>query len=89
MPAAADLPEDLRALSERQKLDIRADYWEQDSRMLMRRLRELLASRRSAGWRSASAVGALAVLVPWGIVGSELQLLNAADRADLTFPEFI
>jgi len=63
MPRAADLPEDLRPLAERQAVTLRDDRWGDDVAHLARSLRSTLGLRRVPRWVLAIAVAALGLAV--------------------------
>lgn len=64
MPNGADLPEDLRPLTQRQAVGLRDDRWDDDVAHLARWLRSILKLRPVARWVAAAiAVVALAVTV--------------------------
>ncbi len=66
LPGAADLPEDIRALAERQQAEVRDGSWNDDVGRLCRdikrrRARGSLSERLRSHWRSAAVVLALAL----------------------------
>jgi hypothetical protein len=61
MPRAADLPEDLRPLAERQAVTLRDDRWSDDVAYLARSLRSTLGLRRVSRWVLAVAVAAIGI----------------------------
>jgi hypothetical protein len=63
MPRAADLPEDLRPLTERQGVALRDDRWDDDVAHLARWLRSILGLRHVARWAAAIAAAALVVII--------------------------
>jgi len=55
LPAAASLPDDLKALAERQAFSLRDDRWDADVKHLAVRLRQVLGLRVIPGWVFAAA----------------------------------
>jgi TIR domain len=78
LPAAAELPEDLRLLSQHQAVELHDESWHEDLEGLVRRLRGKPARsrKRSRGIVAGAVVGAVAV------VGGAAWWLLAADDDD-------
>jgi hypothetical protein len=62
VPAAADLPDDLRALVNRQAVSLRGDRWEDDVAHLASSLRSILGLSRVPRWLAAVAVASLVAI---------------------------
>jgi len=63
LPRAADLPEDLRPLTQRQAVTLRDDRWSDDVAYLARSLRTTLRLHRVPRWAFAVAVAAIVIAV--------------------------
>ncbi len=75
MPSAADLPEDLRALSLRQAVVVRDESWRQDVDALVRSLTRASTPDRADGrrWRGVAALTLAALVVFGGLAWWQLR----------------
>lgn len=76
LPAAADLPEDLQALAQRQAVVLHDETWHQDLDGLVRSLRgePVVATKRRRRWQLAAVAGVVVVVglggAGWAVWGS-------------------